>query len=183
MAYKNKQINNPVTGQKIRFIQTAGDTHGKLLEMETTYTPHSKEPMAHYHPHQSEDFVILSGKMTVRINGELRVFERGETLHIAPNSVHAMWNATAEPVTVNWKVRPAMNTENLLETTFGLAADGKATPHGMPGLLQTALTINKYHPVFRIARPSFAVQKVVFSLLSPFSYLSGKRPDYKKYLD
>jgi len=183
MAYKNKEIRNPITGQHIRFIKTANDTNGQLLEMESTYSPHSTEPVAHYHPHQSEDFVVLSGKMMVRINAELRVLERGETLHIAPNSVHAMWNANGEPATVNWKVRPAMNTEHLLETTFGLVADGKATKKGMPGLLQTALTINKYNPVFRMARPSFVIQKIVFSLLSPFSYLTGKKPDYKKYLD
>lgn len=183
MAYKHKQIINPVTGQQIRFIQTANDTQGRLLEMETLYLPHSKEPIAHYHPHQSETFLILTGKITVRINGELHVFERGETLHIAPNSVHAMWNATGEPASVNWKVRPAMNTEHLLETIFGLAVDGRVNPQGVPGLLQTALTVNKYHPVFRMASPSFPLQKIVFALLSPFSYLSGKRPDYKKYLD
>ena len=40
MAFKNKQISNPKTGQDIKFLQTAKDTNGKLLEMEATYNSH-----------------------------------------------------------------------------------------------------------------------------------------------
>lgn len=52
MAFKGKVIANPVTGQQIKFVQTAKDTGGKLLEMESVYAPASKEPPPHYHPCQ-----------------------------------------------------------------------------------------------------------------------------------
>lgn len=41
MAFKNKQIKNPKTGQEIKFLLTAEDTDGKLLEMEALYNPHT----------------------------------------------------------------------------------------------------------------------------------------------
>lgn len=53
MAFKGKVISNPVTGQQIKFIQTAKDTNCQLLEMESVYAAASKEPPPHYHPYQA----------------------------------------------------------------------------------------------------------------------------------
>ncbi|GHN01573.1 hypothetical protein WSM22_30620 [Cytophagales bacterium WSM2-2] len=183
MAFKNKQISNPKTGQDIKFLQTAKDTNGNLLEMEATYNSYSKEPAAHYHPFQVEDFTVLSGQLTVRIDGHLKVLKQGDTLHIPINKIHSMWNDTSGKTIVNWKIQPAMNTENLLETATGLAIDGKINDDGVPNILQAALVANEYSDMFRLSKPPFAVQKALFIILTPFSYLFGYRPTYKKYLD
>lgn len=183
MAYKYKEISNPKSRQSIRFLQTAADTKGELLEMETLYGAHSTEPMAHYHPHQDEDFEVLAGELTIRINGALQVLKKGETIHIPANTVHAMWNQAEDDTLVNWKVRPAMDTEHLLETNFGLAYDGKTRENGMPSLLQLAVTASKYAHVFRVAKPPFVIQKILFSILTPFAWLAGKRADYRKYIN
>ena len=181
MAYKGKQLSNPKTGQDILFLQTAKDTGGALLEMETTYNSHSKEPAAHYHPFQKEDFTVLSGQLTVRIDGQLRVLKQGDTLHIPSGKVHAMWNDVDGRTIVNWKVQPAMDTEHLLETATGLVMDGKTNSDGMPNILQVALMANKYSDVFRLAKLPFGLQKTLFFVLSPFAYLAGYRPTYAKY--
>ena len=183
MAYKNKKICNHVTKQDIQFLQVSKDTDGELLEMESTYNSFSKEPTSHYHPYQQENFKVLAGELTVRIDGKLRVLKAGETLHIAKNQVHAMWNNTNSKTVINWQVRPAMNTEALLETSAGLANDGKTNENGMPNILQVALMVNRYSKVFRLAKPSFAIQKIVFFILTPFAYLMGYKPSYKKYID
>lgn len=183
MAFKHKIISNQKTGQDYKFIQTARDTNGKLLEMESTYHSHSKEPVAHYHPFQAEDFTVLSGQLNVRIDGQLKFLKQGDTLHIPAGKVHCMWNDTDGKTVVNWKVQPAMDTENLLETITGLASDGKTNDGGMPDILQAALIANKYSNVFRLSKPPFPVQKILFVILTPFAYLLGYRPTYKKYLD
>ena len=183
MAYKNKMIRNPKAHMAIRFLQTAKDTNGRFLEMEARYAAHSAEPVAHYHPHQEEDFMVLSGELTVKINGRVKILRAGEGLHIPEKTVHSMWNNSNGATIVNWKVTPAMNTENLLETTAGLAVDGKTNSKGRPPVLQVALMANKYAEVFRLSKPPYFVQKIVFTVLSPFAYLAGYQPDYKKYLD
>ena len=183
MAYKNKTIFNPKTQTAIAFMQTTNDTGGQLLEMEHTYNGHSKEPAPHYHPNQEEDFTVLSGELSVRIDGHVRVLKQGEQIHIPKNTVHSMWNNSPENTVVNWKVRPAMETEYFLETTAGLANDGKTNGSGMPRLLQVALLVSKFKNVFRLAKPPFPVQLVLFGILTPFAYLAGYRPTYKKYLD
>lgn len=183
MAYKNKLIVNPQSGQSIKFLQTAKDTGGNLLEMETTYEGHSKEPPEHYHPHQEEDFTIISGELTVKINGQKKILRAGEHLHIAKHTVHAMWNDSTNKTVVNWKVSPAMDTEYFLEMGMGLANDGKLNKKGMPHILQIALMANKYSSVFRLSRPAFVIQRLLFTILSPFAYLAGYRSNYKQYID
>lgn len=183
MAFKNKTISNQKTGQDIKFIQTSKDTNGKLLVMESVYNEYSKEPVSHYHPNQVEDFTVLTGQLTVRMNGEVKILQTGDTLHIAKNTVHAMWNASLEKTIVQWSVQPALNTEYLLETTTGLATDGKTNAAGMPGILQLILIANKYTLELRLSTPPFILQKILFLLLTPVAYLCGYRSIYKKYLD
>lgn len=183
MAYKNKVLINSLTGQDIRFLKTAKDTGGKYLEMETAYHSSSTEPPLHYHPRQSEEFDVLSGELTVKLNNSIHTLKEGDSICIHPAERHAMWNASAEKTIVCWKVIPAMNTENFLETLNGLIKDGKTNDKGVPGIFQISLTANKFSPVFRLARPSFFIQKIIFFILSPIAWLLGLRAVYKKYID
>ncbi len=181
MAYPNKIISNKITGQEIKFIQTAKDTKGELLEMESSFAPHSKEPPAHYHPFQQEDFIVIDGELTVRIDDELRILKAGDHLHIPAKKVHAMWNNSDGKTIVNWKIRPALNIEQLFETVTGLANDNKTNNQGMPSILQAAVLMEHYSNVYRPANPSFIVQKILFGLISFFARLFGYRSSYKKY--
>lgn len=183
MAYKNKLITNPKTGQSIKFIQTYRDSDGKQLEMESTFQPFSKEPPPHYHPHQVEDFVVLEGELMVRMDGRITTYAVNDSFHVPANKVHSMWNGSSKKTVVNWKVKPALNAENLFEVIAGLANDSKTNDDGVPGLLQLVLTANKFSNVFRAAKPPYMVQKILFLIITPISYLLGYRPSYKKYLD
>ena len=184
MAYKNKTIINPITGQEIRFIQTSKDTNGQVLEIESTYIAMSKEPVSHFHPYQDENFTVLSGEMRVRLDGEeTHTLLPGDTLQIPRGQVHSMWNAGNQKAVVNWQVRPALNTEQLLETIMGLASDGKCNRRGMPGLLQIALTSGKYNRETRIISPPLFIQRVLFSVLTPVALMAGYKAVYEKYLD
>ncbi len=182
MAHSNKVIRNPQTGQQLRFIQTNRDTNGQLLEMEARFRANSVEPAAHFHPRQAEDFTVLAGELTVEIDGQRKILRQGDTLHVPPNTVHSMWNASTAETLVNWQVTPALDTEYFFETAFGLASDGKVGPTGMPPLLQTALLAQHFSNIFRLAKPPRVVQQIIFGVLTPLAYLAGYRPTYKKYL-
>lgn len=183
MAYNNKIIHNPSNKQAIRFLQTAKDTDGKMLEIESTYEPYSIEPAQHYHPFQSEDFTVLEGELTIKLGSELLILKKGQSIHIPANKSHGMWNNSSTRTVVNWKVYPALETEYLLETVNGLASDGKVSAKGMPPLLQVVLTADKYASMFRLSKPAFGVQKFLFFILKPFAYIAGYKPDYAKYID
>jgi quercetin dioxygenase-like cupin family protein len=183
MAYKGKIINNKKTGQQISFLQTADDTGGELLEMESLFQPNSIEPVPHYHPLQEEYFTVLEGEITVRINGGLQVLKQNDKLHLKKNQVHSMWNHSNNTARANWKVVPALDTEYFLENGIGIANKKKTNEKGMPGLLQIALLANKFSNVYRVTKPPYAVQKILFTILSPFSYIAGYRSCYKEFVD
>jgi len=183
MAYPHKCIANPVTGQQIRFIRTARDTGGALLEMQSAFGPHSVEPPAHFHPLQEEEFTILEGCLCTRINGHLEVWEEGDVFRIPRGAVHAMWNASDLPALVQWTVTPALGTEYFFETAMGLAKDGRLGASGKPRILQAALLAQQFRKEFRLAKPHPLLQGVLFTFLRPLARLRGYRAIYPEYID
>jgi quercetin dioxygenase-like cupin family protein len=183
MAYRGKVIYNPVNKQAIEFITTAKDSRGAVLEMISTWEPASLKPAPHYHPLQQEYFVVLEGEMTVSLNGKERVLHQGDSIEIPPKAVHAMWNHSGSIAKMRWQIMPALDTEYLLETGMGLAADGKISKSGTPGLLQGSLIATRYNREYRLASPPFWIQRIVFGLAKPIALLKGRRAVYQKYID
>jgi mannose-6-phosphate isomerase-like protein (cupin superfamily) len=176
MAGSGEQIDNPVVGLNLRFVQTATDTGGELLEMEATYRPSSVEPVVHFHPSQREHFEILEGTMKARIgDGPARVLKVGETIDVDAGVVHSMWNPGPETARTRWETRPALRTEEFFETTFRLAREGKTNDKGVPGPLQVAVVASEFRDEFRTTSPPPAVQKVVLAVLAPIGRLLGRR--------
>jgi hypothetical protein len=80
----------------------------------------------------------------------------GEVALIDPGTAHKFWNAGDETVRFRAEVRPALEFESLIETMFGLAADGKTNKKGMPGPLRLAVVANHHFDVVRLpAIPDF----------------------------
>jgi glyoxylate utilization-related uncharacterized protein len=151
--------------------------------MESTFAPHSTEPLQHYHPRQHETFKVLEGSLHVRINGKLRVLGTGETLEIPAHTNHSMWNAASTRTVINWKVEPALSTEYFLETGMGLAAQGKVNKKGMPGIWQTVLLADRYKHVYRLSKPVFFLQKAMCKVLAPLAKIKGYKAVYKELID
>jgi quercetin dioxygenase-like cupin family protein len=183
MAYKGKQITNPISKQTIEFVTTAKDSRGKELEMIATWAPFSLKPSSHYHPCQEEFFRVIKGELTILLNKRKYILQEGESIHIPPATVHAMWNESGEETIVHWKVCPAYDTEYFLETGVGLATNGKVGSNGMPDLLQVALLAKKYKKEFRLQKPAYLIQSIVFCMLTPIARLRGKKAVYQQYID
>ena len=94
-----------------------------------------------------------------------------------------MWNHTDSEALLNWQVKPALETEFLLEAGIGLAQDGKVNKKGMPVFLQSLLIAIRFSNVYRPARPPYLLIKIVYVLLASLAYLLGYRATYQKYLD
>jgi quercetin dioxygenase-like cupin family protein len=181
MARAGDELMNPVTGQRLMFLKTAAETAGELLEMETIYQPGGWPPGLHYHPIQGERFEVLAGALRVSLNGEDWRLGPGDVLVVEPGVVHEMWNDGQEWTRVNWQVGPALKTEQLFETSYGLARDGKVNARGLPNLLQTAVMLRAYDDEFRLATPPRTVQQLVFGLLSAIARPLGYRGHYARY--
>ncbi|MBK8900553.1 MAG: cupin domain-containing protein [Anaerolineaceae bacterium] len=168
-------------GNRLIFRQTGGDTQGKLLEMEAVYPPHSPKPPAHYHPYQEEQFQVLAGTFHAQIGDEEKTFVTGDTFSVPANTHHWMHNVSDTEGRLLWQVRPALQTQAFFETMWGLAADGKTNPQGVPNLLQLAVILRAYAAEFRPSSPPYLVQRLLFGFLAPIGRLLGYRARYDKY--
>src|ERR1700712_4926713 len=144
MAYAGQTIENPVSGEKIPFIQTSADTDGELLEIELELTPDGAVPGAHIHPEQEERFEIVEGTMAFRMGMKKIVAGPGEVVTVPAGKIHAFKNAGEETARVRVQIRPALAMETLFETTVALAEDGRTTGNGMPKPLDLALFVREF---------------------------------------
>jgi quercetin dioxygenase-like cupin family protein len=175
MARSGEEIHNPVAGLTLRFVQTAADTDGELLEMEATYEPSSIEPVEHFHPSQDEHFELLDGTLEAEIDGQRRELRAGDTLDVPARTPHAMWNACDRPATTRWQTRPALRTERFFETVFRLAREGKVSEKGVPNPLQLGVIANAYRDEFRTTKPPQALQALLLPPLALVGRLLGYR--------
>ena len=168
MAYTNQVIYNPENKQQIEFLQTAKDTNGALLEMNSTYGPFSAQPPSHYHPYQSEDFLVMEGELTIQLGKEIKVLKKGDAIHISKNEPHSMWNNSGEKTIVNWKVQPALNTEYMFESACNIAIESIHSKRKTT-IIQKLILAREYKNMFRLAKPSYPLQQIMFLLITPLT--------------
>jgi quercetin dioxygenase-like cupin family protein len=125
MIRTGQTIENPVTGERLRFLKTSRDTGGESVVVEVTVQPDGFVAAAHVHPFQSEHFEILDGTVGFKLGREKVELSAGESVVVEPGTPHKFWNAGNDEARFVTVVRPALQFEQLIETMFGLAEDGK----------------------------------------------------------
>jgi mannose-6-phosphate isomerase-like protein (cupin superfamily) len=98
------------------------------LEVEASWGPGGKPPPPHLHPHQDEEFVVQSGRMTAWVDGDERALGPGDTLVIPRGTPHKMWNPGGESATAIWRTRPALRTAEWFAAIDRLTAGGTRKP-------------------------------------------------------
>ncbi len=61
----------------VEFLTAGAESDGALHAMRATYVPDSSTPLPHFHPAQQEHYVIESGRLELRIDGEVTTVEAG----------------------------------------------------------------------------------------------------------
>lgn len=114
MVHAGQQLTG--SGNYLRFIRTAAETDGELLEMESTYREGAALPPAHFHPSQDESFEVLEGTVRTIIDGVEATHEEGDTFHVPAGAVHQMVGEAG--TRLNWQVRPALRTAEFFEGLY-----------------------------------------------------------------
>ncbi|HKG26725.1 MAG TPA: cupin domain-containing protein [Thermomicrobiales bacterium] len=178
MVHTGQEIVNPRTGQRMIFRQTARDTNGALLQIETVNPPHGSAEPEHVHVRQESSAEVLAGALHFRVRGEVRVVRAGEKIVIPPNTPHNFWNEGEEEARAIQEFRPALRTEDFFETLFGLARDGKLDEKGMPSLLQLAVMVPAFGEEIRPTSPPWPLLRAITWFLGPIARLRGYRSVY-----
>ena len=179
MAYRGQVIENPVSGERITFEQTAADTNGELLSITLELSPDGAVPGLHVHPSQEERFEVVSGRMKFRKGMRTIVAEAGDVVTVEPGKAHKFENAGDEPAVANVEVRPAMKMEQLFETAVELAEEGRTNKKGMPKPLDFAVFAKEFRSEVVGAFPPVWIQKATLAPLAAIAERSGHGERYQ----
>ena len=182
MANAGDTIESPPTGARIRFLKTARDTNGQLLQIDDVMQGGGRVAIEHVHPYMEERFEILSGTARLSMRGQERDVGAGETVVVPAGTPHVWGNPNEDEVHLILEFRPALRMEEWFETFFGLQKDGKVNPNsGLPNPLQWAVISSEYEDELYLASPPLLVQRVRFGLLAPIGKLLGYKARYPEY--
>lgn len=176
MARAGDVMEDPVSGARAVFRQTATETNGELLQIDFILPPHMPVSSEHIHPLQEERFEVLSGTFGFLVGGQEQVGGEGHRT-VAPAGVpHNFWVVGDEWGEIRFEFRPALRAKEVFETLWFLLREGRINRKtGRPNLLQGVVLLSEYRDVYIPAHPSRPVQTVLFGVLAPVGRLLGYR--------
>ncbi len=172
-------LENPLHGERIRFLKTVPDTGGELVKYESWLVPGGSVGVPHVHPVQESHFTVLSGRASFLVDGKRLELGPGEVLSVPPRTPHNLWNAGSEEAHLIIEFRPGLLKQEFYEVVFGLARDGKHRGW-YRNALQRAVLIAAYSQESRPLKESSLV-RVGLLLLAPLGWLLGYRAHYPHY--
>ena len=178
MIRAGDSIENPVTGERIVFHKTSAETNGEAVVIECFVKPNGFVAKAHVHPSQDERFEVLKGSLMFKLDGEELPAGPGDRILVPAGSKHQFWNVGDEEAHFVCEVRPALKFEQLIETMFSLAADGKTNKKGMPNPLRLAVIARETFDTVQLPFPPVWMQRLGLALGAPLGRLLGYNPVY-----
>ena len=168
-------LDNPVTGERFTFTDTAASSGGELLAFDFVLRPGGAVPIPHVHPVQTERFEVVDGLMRFRVGLRKQMARPGDVVEVAPGVAHSFANAGPDEARVRVEVRPALAMEDMFAEVIALAQAGRMTRRGMPrSPLDLAVLARKYDQEAHAPLIGVRLQRV---LLAPLVFLArnGRR--------
>ena len=172
-------LENPVTGERLVFHETAAETNGMYTIADCYVAPHGAVAAAHVHPYQTEVFEVLYGKIAVKLGRTKVEAGAGEVVVIEPGVSHKFWNAGDDELAFRVSVNPSLEWEQLLETMYTLAADGKTNRRGMPNPFRLAVIAQAHFDDVRLPLVPHALQRFALAMGAPIGRALGYGRTYE----
>ena len=119
MTPPDRTIHDPLTGQRLTFLETKTDTDGSSLRAEVRLAPGGFVPR-HLHLRQDECLEVLAGSVRFRTQGEDRVLAPGDTAVITRRHLHRVANAGPGEARFVLEVHPARHIEQTMRSMFAI---------------------------------------------------------------
>ena len=107
-----------------------------------------------------------------------RIVER-QFVVVEPGTAHRFENVGDTVARFTCEVRPALQFEQLLETMFALATDGKTNRKGLPNPLRLAVIAHAHFDDVRLPFPPVWMQRAGLAMGAPIGRLMGFTPTYE----
>ena len=173
MISPGQTLENPVTGERFTFTDTAATTGGELLAFDFALRPGGAVPLPHVHPIQTERFEVTGGRMRFRVGLRTIIAGPGDVVEVQPGVAHSFANDGDEEARLRVEVRPALAMEEMFAEVIAMAQAGRMTGRGMPrNLLDLALLARTYDQEAHAPLIGVRLQRL---LLAPLVFLARRR--------
>jgi len=173
MISPGQTLENPVTGERFIFTDTAASTGGELLAFDFALRPGGAVPIPHVHPIQTERFEVTEGEMTFRVGLRRIHVGPGDVVEVAPGVPHSFANAGEDEARLRVEVRPALAMEDMFAEVVAMAQAGRMNRRGMPrNVLDLADLARRYDQEAHAPLMGVRVQRL---LLAPLVFLARHR--------
>lgn len=177
MARAGDTIENPVTGERMTFVETGAETGGQRLTIDLHLAPAAHNASSHRHALQQERIAVVCGELRVVAGGAApRTLRAGEEVRLPPGVPHVWWNESGAPAQVTIEYQPALDTDAFFESFFALARAGKTRPDGALPFLQGVVMARRFE-IYDGKAPVW-LQRAVCALLEPLARALGHRPQF-----
>jgi quercetin dioxygenase-like cupin family protein len=169
MIQPGQTLENPVTGERFTFRETAATTDGELLAFELGLRPGGAVPIPHVHPTQTERFEVRAGIMRFRLGFRHVLAEPGDVVEVQPGVLHGFANVGEREAKVAVEVRPALAMEEMFAEVVAMAEAGRLSGSGMPrNLLDLASLARRFDqeahaPFLGVASQRLLLAPLVFA--------------------
>jgi len=119
MKRASRTIDDPFTGQRLSFVEVAGETDGQSLRAEVRLEPGGFVPR-HLHIRQDERIEILAGSIRYRTRGVDRIMGTGDRAAVPRRRIHRVSNAGSGEAVFVLDVRPARRIEQTMRSMFAV---------------------------------------------------------------
>ncbi len=173
MVQIGQEMSNPQTGERFVWRATRQSTDGAFCEFDLYLTADAKVAAPHRHPHQVEQFTVVTGNFALATSQVSARYAPGEVAVIPVGIAHRWANTSGEPAHVVVRLTPALHIEDYFARFCSIATAGRAASMGLPrNPLELAVLFDAYREEFALASP------LLHRILSPvmvFLAVLGRR--------
>ena len=132
MGEPGREISNPLTGERLRFLHTAEETAGQVLIFDCFLRPGGLVAGLPHRHAPTERFEVREGTLQTWIAGRGLVRAHpGDVFEVPPRRTHVVANGGTAPAWARVEVRPAGTMEELMREAFALS-DPRSLLGGTP---------------------------------------------------
>lgn len=143
--------------------RTGVETDGRALEMEWELGPKTGGTPVHIHPHASESYEVIEGRLDVYVKNAWTTLSPGDRVTVEPGVPHTFRNAGSEVARVYNVHQPAMRFGEYFYRLNKVVNSGVVSSSGMTleAMLHLAILMTSYPGEIRSVRPPNAIMRAI----------------------
>src|ERR1700751_5599063 len=152
-------------GITVKFVRTAAETGGEVVEAEVSGRPRGLLAQRHVHPEQGERIEVISGALKVGMNGRDHILGVGRWIESPGGRPPPAVPLGDGPGTVRIEHRPAGRSEEFLRRLAELCREDQFLRAGFPRPVAGAELVLDFASSGHAATPSLRVQQALARLV------------------